>query len=83
MALEEELKILNFVLWLNCHNFVLFDFAWFISDFVTFLIKFALWNSGKAWEAKAFLQGRGWRHREAGMGGGPVSEDPIGSPSVL
>ena len=29
------------------------------------------WNSGKAWEAKAFLQGRGWRHREAGMGGGP------------
>ena len=45
IALEEQLKILDFVLWLN---FVLLDFFPFFPHFLTSLIKFALWNSWKA-----------------------------------
>ena len=48
IALEEELKVPDFVLWLNYYYFVLFDcFSLFLS-FLTFLIKFVLWNSGDA-----------------------------------
>ena len=59
MALEEERKVLNFVLWLNYYYFVLLGCFPLFLHFLTFLIKFALWNSEKAWEAKVFLQTRG------------------------
>ena len=48
MALEEELKVLDFVLWLNCYDFALLDCFPLFLKFITSLIKFALWNSGKA-----------------------------------
>ena len=57
-ALEEELKVLNFVLWLNYYYFILLVFPLFL-HFLTSLIKFALWNSRKTQETKAFLQTRG------------------------
>ena len=59
IALEEELKGLDFVLWLNYYYFVLLDFFPLFLHFLTSLIKFILWNSGKAQEAKVFLQTRG------------------------
>ena len=48
IALEEELKVLDFVLWLNYYYFVLLDCFPLFLHFLTSLIKFALWNSGKA-----------------------------------
>ena len=48
IALEEELKVLDFVLWLNYYYFVLLDwFSLFLHCF-TSLIKFALGTGGKA-----------------------------------
>ena len=44
---------------------LLFCLAWlfsFVSEFLTSLIKFSLWNLGKAKEAKGFLQMRGGGH---------------------
>ena len=57
--LKEELKVLDFVLQLNNYYFVLLDCIPLFLYFLTSLIKFALWNSGKAQEAKAFIQRRG------------------------
>ena len=53
-SLEEELEVLDFVLWLN-HNSVLLDCFPLFLHFSISLIKFALWNLGKAKEAKGFL----------------------------
>ena len=47
-ALEEELKVLDFVLWLNYYCFVLLDCFLLILHFLTSLVKFAFWNLGKA-----------------------------------
>ena len=47
IALEEELSVLDFVLWLNYYYFVLFDCFPFFLHFLTSLVKFAIWNSGK------------------------------------
>ena len=47
---------------------LLFCLAWlfsFLSPLSHPLIKFALWNSGKAWEVKAFLETRDRRHRSS------------------
>lgn len=51
VALEEELKALDFVLWLN-YYFVLLDWFPLFLHFLTALIKSALWNLEKA---KTFL----------------------------
>ena len=48
MGLEEELNVLDFVLWLNHFNFVLLDYFPLFLHFLTSLIKFALWNLGEA-----------------------------------
>ena len=50
MALEDEIKVLEFVL------FILLDYFPLLLHFLTSPIKFALWNSEKAWETIAFLQ---------------------------
>ena len=47
-ALKEELKVLDFVLWLNYHYFVLLDYLPLFLHLLTSLIKSALWNPGKA-----------------------------------
>ena len=47
-ALEEELKVSDFVLWLNYYYFVLLDCFPLFLHFLNFLIKFVLWNSGTA-----------------------------------
>ena len=47
-ALEEELEVLGFVLWPNHYYFVLLDCFLLFLHFLTSLVKFALWNSGKA-----------------------------------
>ena len=56
MALEKELKVLDFVLWLNYYYFVLLDCFPLFLHFLTSLIKFALCNSWKAEEAKTFYK---------------------------
>ena len=63
LFLEEELKILDFVQWLNYYYFVLFDSFPLLLHFLISLIKFILWL--------AFLQIRS-RQRTAvgGVGGG-------------
>ena len=48
MALEEETRVLDFVLWLNYYYFVLFDCFPLFLHFLISLIKFAVWNSVKA-----------------------------------
>ena len=58
MAFEEELRVLNIVLWLNYYYFVLLECFPLFLPFLTFLIKFALCNSGKAEEDTAFLKTR-------------------------
>ena len=63
--------------WLN-YYFVLLDCFPLLLPFITSLIKFILWNSGKAQEAKVFLHTRG-RLR---TWGGLSQEDPVGSCSV-
>ena len=42
VALEEEIKVLDFVLWLNYYYFVLLDCFLLFLHFLTSLIKFAL-----------------------------------------
>ena len=58
IALTEGLKFLDFVSGLNYHYFVLPDGFLLFLNFLTSLIVLilALWNSGKAPEAKDFLQ---------------------------
>ena len=54
IALEEELlKVLDFVQWLNYYYFVLLHRFPLLLHFLTLLINYILWNSGKA--AKVFL----------------------------
>ena len=48
VALEEELKVLDFVLWLNYYYFVLLDSSPLLLHFLISLIKFTLQNSEKA-----------------------------------
>ena len=48
IALEEELKVLDFVKWLNYYYFVLLDCFSFFLHFLISLIRFTLWNSGRA-----------------------------------
>ena len=57
MAFEEELRVLNFVLWLNYYFVLLECFPLFL-PFLTFQIKCVLCNSGKSEEDKAFLKTR-------------------------
>ena len=78
IALTEELKFLDFVSGLNYHYFVLPDGFLLFLNFLTSLIVLilALWNSGKAPEAKDFLQTRGERH------GGLPPGAPTGSCTV-
>ena len=64
IVLEEELKVLDFVLWLKYYYFVLLDCFPLFLHFLVSLIKFSPWNSEKAKDAKAFLQTTG-----RGMGG--------------
>lgn len=73
-VLEEKLKFLDLVLWLNNYYYCLADFPPLFLDFLTLRIKFALWNSGKAWEAKFFLQTRN------GGGGGAQGVLFLGRP---
>ena len=47
MSLEEELKVLDFILWLNYYYLVLLDYFPLFLHFLTFLIKFVPWNLGK------------------------------------
>ena len=47
VAHEEELRVLDFVLWLNSHFVLLVSFPLFL-HFLPSLVKFALWNSVKA-----------------------------------
>ena len=47
IALEEELKVLDSVLWLNYYFVLLHCFPLFL-HLLSSLIKFAFWNSGKA-----------------------------------
>lgn len=57
IVLDEELKVLDFILWLKYYFVLLGCFP--CSCTFSSLIKFAIWNSGKAYKAKAFLQTRG------------------------
>ena len=50
-ALEEELKVLDLVLWLNCEHFILFYCYPLFLHFLTLII-FALWNSRKPRQLK-------------------------------
>ena len=54
-VLEEEMKALEFVLWLNYYYFVLLDCFYLFMHFLISLIRYVLWNLGKAQDAKAFL----------------------------
>lgn len=47
IALEEELNVLDVVLWLSCDDFVLLDSFPLFQHVPTSLIKFAVWNLGK------------------------------------
>ena len=58
MAFDEEPRVLSFVLWLNYYHSVLLHCFPLFLPFLTLLIKFALCNSGKAEEDKAFLKTR-------------------------
>ena len=62
IALEKELKVLEFVYWPNNYYFVLLDCFSLFLYFLTSLIKSALWNLGKAYKAKVFYK------QEAGRG---------------
>ena len=44
----EELKVTDFVLWLNCYYFVLLDTFPLFLLFLTSLIKFVLWKFGES-----------------------------------
>lgn len=46
--LDKELKVLDFVLWLNYHDFILLDCLPLFLCFLISSIKFALWNLGEA-----------------------------------
>lgn len=66
-ALEEGLKIFDFVDWLNYYCFVLFDCFPFILHVLASLIKGTVWNSGKPGKPKFFYRqetdgghGLGW-----------------------
>ena len=48
MTLEEELKVFDFVLWLDFYYFVVLDGSPLFLHFLASLIKCALWNSRKA-----------------------------------
>ena len=48
VAPEKELKVSDFVLWLNYYYFVLLGCFPLFLHFLTPLIKFAHWNLGKA-----------------------------------
>ena len=77
------MKVLDFVLWLNYYYCVLLDCFPLLLHFLTSLIKFALWNLGKAYEAKTFLQTRKLFFKQ-GIQSGVVfpGEGPTGSCSV-
>ena len=45
IALEEELNLLDFILWLNYYSFVFLEYFHLFLHFLTTLIQFALWNS--------------------------------------
>ena len=62
--IEKELKVLDFVFWLNSY-FVFLCFFPFVSTVFTSLIKFALWNLGEIQEARVFLQTRDVRSLES------------------
>ena len=48
IALEEEVKVFDFIEWLNYYYFILLDYIPLFLHFLTSLVKFILWNSGKA-----------------------------------
>ena len=45
IAFEEELNLLDFVLWLNYYSFVFLEYCLLLLHLLTTLIQFALWNS--------------------------------------
>ena len=55
---EKELNDFGLIYWIN-YYFVLLDCFPFFVHSLTSQIKLTLWNLGKAWEAKVFLQTRG------------------------
>ena len=60
IAFEEELNLLDFVLWLNYYSFVFLEYCLLLLHLLTTLIQFALWNSREDQEANnAFLKTRG------------------------
>ena len=67
MALEEELKVLDIVLWLNYVYFVFFDSFPFFLHVLTSLVKCTLWISDKPGSLKVFYR------QEAGRGHGMFS----------
>ena len=81
-ALEEELKVLDFVQRFNCCYIVWLNCFHLFQHLLTSLIRFALWDSGKALEATVLLQtsGRGRAEVPTGPHSIPISSS---SQSVL
>ena len=77
-SLEEALKVLDFVLWLNSYYFVLLDSFPLFLHFLTFLIKFALWAwGGRPTRLKLFYK------QEVGDTGSVPGEAPQGPAQFL
>ena len=57
-ALEEELKVLDFVQWLSYHYFALFEYFPLFLNFLISLIKLNLFfgTQGRPWQLKLFYQ---------------------------
>ena len=80
IALEEELRVLDFILWPNYYYFVLLDYFSLFLHFLTSLIKFILWTSGRPRQLKVFYKQETGRGHEWGWG--LSRKGPVGSCSV-
>ena len=47
IALEEEVKVFDFIEWLNYYYFILLDYIPLFLRFLTSLLKATIWKSGK------------------------------------
>ena len=47
IALEEEVKVFDFIEWLNYYYFILLDYIPLFLHFLTSLLKATIWKSGK------------------------------------
>ena len=72
---RRKLSVFNFVKWLKYYCFVLLDCFPLLLHFLISLIEFFLWNSGKAQEAKVFLQTKGQQRVWSQGGGGSVGRN--------